>query len=206
MAKIKMSPLVTSIQGSTDKLLFSSSRGVATVRTKKTPVQPNSQAQLTNQRVMSHAMLELQTLGYFLTDPWKTYSASLPKTWVNAFLTAVIGLERDGYQAGLTPALANIVQPVIGALEWPGAGPLSIPFTPSPVPAGHSLVLIHRVGDLIDPTMPALYSNQIAAGTPSPVDWSIVDPDGTPSYIFAFLLDLAGLNSGLTRIREVDII
>jgi hypothetical protein len=206
MAKIKMSPLVTAIQGSTDKLLFSSSRGVATVRTKKTPVQPNTQAQLTNQRVMAHAMTELQILGSFIANPWKTYTATLPKTWVNAFLTAVIGLERDGYQAGLTPSLANIAQPVLGALEWPGAGPLSISFTPSPVPAGHSLVLIHRVGDLIDPAMPALYSNTVPAGTPSPIDWSIIDPDGTPSYIFAFLLDSAGLNSGLTRIREVDII
>lgn len=191
MAKIKMSPLVTDIKGSTDKLLFSSSRGVATVRTKVKPVQPNTAAQIANRQIMVSLMKTLGEMSPYIRLGWEHASIGQNKTGTNLFISANVASEKT--QDVNIWSLPTDIQAVSGPsyIEQTAETPYSVAFSPSPVPAGLKLYVYNRVGSPEPPNYYDIWEYIYDAPQTSPVSVPWQEGVGGEYFIFGMFVDEA---------------
>lgn len=188
MAKIKMSPLVTDIKGSTDRLLFSSSRGVATVRTKKSPVQPNTAAQIKSRGALYDLMTLWKTLSSSARTIWEVYAKGMSMTPVNAFLAQNLALENTTNRWSMFPPGSIPAISASGFYESEGCANVPFAFTPGSIPSGQTILVWHRMGNTPGP--PAQVWIRYAFGGPlsSPVSVPVVNCGGGDNFLYAALV------------------
>lgn len=185
MAKIKMSPLVTDIKGSTDKLLFSSSRGVATVRTKKTPVQPNTIYQEANKDAMRSIMRTWGEVYQAIRNNWINTAQGLPKTGLNMFVAENIVAAKNQTIYKLT--MPSSVQKMTGPAVYETADleTVSVEFAPTPVPTGHWILVTYLYMDLVKTSEMKLANWIWTSGATSPKILTL--PEWTEEAQFLYL-------------------
>lgn len=190
MAKIKLSPLVKKIQGSVDGLLFSSSRGVATVRTKVTPSDPNTSQQQNARAAMANLMHMYSQFHDDLKDAWKAYAVGKDVTAINAFLAQNLSAETGPGSPPIVPMIgAQSVFPS-GFYEFECPGPLDIPFLPVNVPAGKQAEIYKWTESTVPGALPILTRFTLAGPASSPI--SVAFPNcGEETRLYGHFLDLA---------------
>lgn len=185
MAKIKMSPLVTDIKGSADKLLFSSSRGVATVRTKKTPVQPNTIYQEANKDAMRSIMLTWKEIIESLRNNWIEASQGLGKTGTNLFVSANIVAAKDKTLYKLSMPSSTLKASGPAQYQTSDLETVSVAFSPSPVPAGHRLLFHYIYMNPVSTELMKVSASYIMSGLTSPQIVAL--PEWTEEAQFMYL-------------------
>lgn len=188
MAKIKMSPLVTDIKGSSGPLLFSESRGVRTVRAKKTPSNPNTAAQQASRGALRDLMTIWEQLHYWLQDRWTDYAAGLNMTAVNAFLAQNLAIENGNSRFSITPPGTLPVLTASGIYESSGCANVSFGFTPGTVPVGQILTVWHRLGNKPGPPGPLLTPSFFVGPQTSPVSVPVPDCGEGDNWLYASLV------------------
>jgi hypothetical protein len=186
MAKIKLSPLVSKISGSTGPLLFSESRGVVTVRTKKTPTNPNTAAQQVSRAALRDLMSIFSQLHILLQGVWSTYGAGRGMTGVNAFLSQNLAAEQTGGEWSVSPpgTLPNL--DVVGPVNGNCPGNALVNFTPSPITGTTSLIYYHRMGNQGDSVPPVMTRGFFASPRTSPVNIPLTNCADGDNWVYLY--------------------
>ena len=187
MAKITKSPLIADIRGSAGPLLFSSSRGISTVRAKKTPTNPNTPAQQASRNGLRDLVSIYGQFGTGLKTVWTNYGVARSMTGVNAFLSQNLAGEIAGGIWSPTPPGAFPVLSVVGDINGNCPGTAMINYLPSTLPAGRYLIIYHRVGNQGDPTLPAMTQTFIIGPKSSPTNPAIPNCADGDNWFYCYL-------------------
>lgn len=153
MAKIKLSALVSEMRGKLNGSVFSRNKGGAYLRTKVTPLNPQTSAQVAARNRLSAFAQGWRNLTQAQRDAWNAAVANFKSTDVFGDLKEKTGLQlyiQLNVNIDLVGAAAITEPPVpIGAdaltsltaafAETGQTG--TVAFAPTPVPANHSLVI-----------------------------------------------------------------
>lgn len=186
MAKIKLSPLVNKISGSAGPLLFSESRGISTVRAKKTPSNPNTSAQQAARSALRDLMSIYAQLHSGEKSVWDYYGAKSELSGVNAFLSQNLALEISG---GLWPIMPPDTLPnisVVGDVNGACPGDGIINFTPPDIPAGIVFVYYHRMGNQGDPVPPVMTRGTVSGPQSSPVAVALINCADGDNWVYCY--------------------
>lgn len=187
MAKIKLSPLVNKIQGSAGPLLFSSSRGVATVRTKKTPVNPNTAPQQAARAAFRDLMSIWSQFHFQLQNAWTAYGATRDMTGGNAFISLSMQGELAGGIWSPSPPGAMPSLTVVGDVNGTCPGNAITNMSPGSISASFYLVYYHRMGNQGDPVPPVMTRGVRAGPTISPTNIALVDCEDGDNWVYCYI-------------------
>lgn len=196
MAKIKVSPLVKKIQGSVDGLLFSSSRGVPTVRRKVTPANPNTSAQQISREALTTLMgIWAQVKAtYFRAFEYGDFDKN--QTLTNRFLALVLAQEMIFPEYSMCPHTSTPDVSGPAFLEGPACHAIDVSFSPSPVPTGFRLFMYHRVESAVAGAPPVMTRYTYNQGTNSPVSVPLVNCEDGENFIYGNLVSMTTAVTG----------
>lgn len=154
MAKIKFGALVTDARGKLDGIVYSKNQFGAYVRTKVTPVNPNTQRQ---SEVRNNLSLNSKAWSNTLTDAeragWKALAENNPVTDIFGNSQVLTGIALYGrvnnVLRNLVVAPLNVAPPnldvtglaSLAVTAGAGLSAIDIAFTETPLPANHKLYL-----------------------------------------------------------------
>lgn len=188
MAKIKLSPLVNKIQGSTGPLLFSSSRGVATVRTKKIPTNPNTAQQQAARAAFRDLVSIYNQFNAIEKNLWIAYGASRSLSGVNAFISLSLAGELSGGVWSPSPPGSLTPLTVVGDVNGNCPGTAMMNYSPSSVPSGFVIVIYHRVGNQGDPTPPVMTRGGASGPRSSPFTVSLPGCAAGDNWVYSYIV------------------
>jgi len=190
MAKIKMSPLVKKIQGSVDGLLFSESRGVATVRTKKTPTNPDTLAQQVSRKAMARLMGIWPQISDRIASSYEYGDVNKNQTVINRFLARLLALEMVESSYSLSPPTSTPACLGPAFIEFVNCNAVSVSFSPSPAPNNYHLILIHRVDSAVPGAPPVMTVYPQHPTQVSPKILNLTNCEDGDNYIYGFFSDI----------------
>lgn len=189
MAKIKLSPLVTDIKGSTDDLLFSSSRGINTVRRRVTPTNPDTQLQKKSRTALTTLMGMWAQLQGLYVSAFEYGDVKKNQTIINRFLAQNLSQEMTLGEYSLCPGTSTPRVVGFTASEVEACNNTSVAFAPSPVPDKHNLVIWHRVDSSVPDAPPVMRKYTWGQGTNSPVSVPIINCEDGDNYVYGNFQD-----------------
>ena len=156
MAKFTPGAIVSEIRGKIAATVFTKNAAGASIRNRVTPINPRSSKQTTRRQVLSSLAAGWRGLTQAQRDGWNSAAPNFPQVdslGQNVILTGAQLYVRSNANLVLlgiaqitsAPVPATFAVLAIGAATM-AAGVLTVPFTPTPVPAGFNLVLSATAG------------------------------------------------------------
>ncbi len=158
MAKVKFSALISGMSGKLNGSVFATNRGGAYLRTKVTPINPNTAAQSAARNLLTSFSQGWKNLTQTQRDAWNAAVDSWTRTDIFGDIRVPTGLQlyiRLNVNISIAGGVAITVPPlsvgvdalVSAAIAVDGTLQTFVPtITPDPVPADHALVIESTVG------------------------------------------------------------